>query len=162
MQQPQHTGKFPTKYANNSISATQHRKNTTGNLICTVITQRPTAPHCAPFLLRPSVMTADGKDTNQGVVSVNWLIVCTIEDKLSLETFILARSALENSFPTLTLAVKRWPQGEVYSVNHSEDGGCCVKMFAVHSLPDSNGNSARASSNSLALIQNTYQYCVSI
>lgn len=69
---------------------------------------------------------------------------------------------VENSFPTLTLAVRRWPQGEVYNVNHFEDGCCCVKMFAVQSLPDSNGNPVRASSNSLALVQNTYQYCAGI
>lgn len=35
-------------------------------------------------------------------------------------------------------------------------------MFAVHSLPDCNGNPARASSHSLALSQNTYQYCAGI
>lgn len=49
----------------------------------------------------------------------------------------MAQPTWKTVSPTLTLAVKRWPQGEVYNVNHFEDGYCCVKMFAVCSMPDS-------------------------
>lgn len=139
----------------------RRKKNTEGKLICMVITWLLTPRLCS----LPVASLSDGhrQKGHEPGCGVGKLIQSFYHQGLFLSGDVLSGLACsESSFPTLTLAVKRWPQGEVYNVNYFEDGCCCVKMFAVHSLPDSNGNPVRASSHSLALVQNTYQSCVSI
>lgn len=150
---------FSNKHADVSTGG-----NTKGKRICMVITwllaPTPTLQCSLPVVSLSDSRRQKGHDPWCGFGK---LVHSFYHQGQSLSGDVQSGSAcMENSFPTLTLAVKRWPQGEAYNVNHFEDGCCCVKMFAVQPLPDSNGNPVRASFNSLALVQNTYRYCAGI
>lgn len=104
-------------------------------------------------------MAADTKSTDLGGVFGNIVYSCY---HLGLETLwrcLIWLCLLGKPFPNISiLTVKRGPQGDVYSVHTTLEEGCrSMKMLAVRSPPDSNGNPVRARFKSLARLQNTCQ-----